>query len=188
MSEEKQTPIGLIVGIVAVVAVVAFVLGKGSGNEQQATKPTEPEKPAEPATPAEPTPPHPDAIEWKGSWYVLLNDKNYSVTQARAKAKSLGAHLPHLDSNEEEKFLIGLAKGAKIPIGAILNESGWTWSDGSNFNYVNWGGGQGARHPAETLGENGDFVILRDGSWSDVDISDESRFACPVVLEWKKTK
>ncbi len=52
MSEEKQTPIGLIVGIVAVVAVVAFVVGKGSGNEQQASKPTEPEKPAEPQEPA----------------------------------------------------------------------------------------------------------------------------------------
>ena len=52
MSEEKQTPIGLIVGIVAVVAVVAFVVGKGSGKDQQASKPTEPEKPAEPQEPA----------------------------------------------------------------------------------------------------------------------------------------
>ena len=39
MSEEKQTPVGLIVAIVAIVsivAVVAFVVGKGSSNNQHA--------------------------------------------------------------------------------------------------------------------------------------------------------
>ena len=52
MSEEKQTPIGLIVGIVAVVAVVAFVVGKGSGNEHQANEATEPATPTEPQEPS----------------------------------------------------------------------------------------------------------------------------------------
>jgi hypothetical protein len=144
-----------------------------------------------PATPTDSTKPEgskPDvtnAVKWNGHWYALVNDKDYTITEARAKAKALGGHLPYINSKEEEEFILSLAGEYRVAIGLILLKDGWRWGDGSKISYANWGDGgeQGKRHPHETLGESGDFVILRDKAWADINAGDQRRVR--LILEWE---
>lgn len=59
MSDERQTPVGIIVTVVAVIAVIAYAINRGGGGEQQANnsegpaKLNQPEKPSQPQKPAD---------------------------------------------------------------------------------------------------------------------------------------
>ena len=57
--------------------------------------------------------PKPDvvnAVKWKGHWYALFDDKAYTITEAREKAKMLDGHLPYINSKEEEVYILKMVK------------------------------------------------------------------------------
>ena len=190
MSEEKSSSIGTMIVVAIAAGLIGYVIGKPASPKLQANALGTSEKSAEPEKPVEPQKPDvANAVKWKGHWYALVDDNDYTITEARDKAKALGGHLPYINSKEEEEFILSLAGDKRVAIGLILLEDGWRWGDGSKISYANWGGGgeQGKRHPHETLGESGDFVILRDKAWADITKDDEQGLGYRVrlILEWE---
>ena len=57
MSEEKQTPVGIILAIAAVVAVIVYAVSSGGDKGEQANNPEAPAKPSQSKKPAEPQEP-----------------------------------------------------------------------------------------------------------------------------------
>ena len=176
LSEEKSSSIGTMIVVAIAAGLIGYVIGKPNQAQEEASKPTEPAKPDVP-----------HAVKWNGHWYALVDDKDYTITEAREKAKALGGHLPYINSKEEEELILFLAKEKRAAIGLVLSKDGWSWGDGSKIDYINWGEGgvQGKRHPNETHGESGDFVILRDKAWVDINKGHESDYRVRLILEWE---
>ena len=60
--------------VVAIAAgLIGYVIGKPNQAQEEASKPTEP---------TEPDVPH--AVKWNGHWYALVDDKDYTITEAKA--------------------------------------------------------------------------------------------------------
>ena len=102
MSEEKSSSIGTMIVVAIAAGLIGYVIGKPNQAQEEASKPTEPAKPDVP-----------HAVKWNGHWYALVDDKDYTITEAREKAKALGGHLPYINSKEEEELILSLAKEKK---------------------------------------------------------------------------
>ena len=71
---------------------------------------------------------------------------------------ALQADLTSIHSSEENKFLTNLSGGKSFWLGGKL---GWSWSDGTPWDYQNWGPGEPSGD-GECL-ENKD----KEGKWND---------------------
>lgn len=105
MSEEKQTPVGIILAIAAVVAVIVYAVSSGGGKDQQANNPEAPAKPSQPKKLAEPQEP---AFMKEGlvAYYPFngnAKDESGNENDGEVKGAALAADR-HGESNQAYSF------------------------------------------------------------------------------------
>lgn len=112
------------------------------------------------------------AVPFKDKWYrVVLG--NYSWTEAKAEAESLGGRLVCINSEAEQAFLVKLTgRAVRVWVGATDDhkENDWRWLDGTPVDRSLWAGGE----PNNGMGgEN--FAELRfNGKLNDTSRSDRT--------------
>ena len=107
--------------------------------------------------------------------------------QAYRFCEKKGGHLATINSNEENDFIVELAKsrsdnlwvGAKTP-----DSEKWFWITGEEFNYNNWDDGE----PNNLNGNQDALQIYVSGKWDDVASSDKHVFVCEYDNKIDSTK
>jgi len=124
---------------------------------------------------------------WKGFKENCYQYVDTAMTWAEAEAvcnsKILGGgpvHLASVHSEEENSFVSSLIKENSWLGGHDRHKDGdWTWSDGSPFNYRNWGKGepnnQGASKDEDCLEL---YTSKYSNEWNDVSCSRKMKFVC----------
>ncbi len=86
-----------------------------------------------------------EAVNYNGHAYMLYDD-SLSWPKAKIFCENLGGHLVTINSQEEQNFLIDLAKSStkkNLWIGAKTDSSGiYTWVTEEEFSYTNWAPGE----------------------------------------------
>jgi hypothetical protein len=136
--------------------------------------------------------------EFKGHKYLVIHSaKNFTYVEAQALAFALGGHLPYVESEEENNFILRLVSDerywtsinkevARIPLGATdkKEEGKWFWNDGQPLTWTNWRAG----HPNNVANQDQMEIIppchpVKDhhGKWEDAD--DVRRSYHTIVIE-----
>lgn len=77
----------------------------------------------------------PEAVYFNGNAYVLYSAQNCTWEQAEAYCESMGGHLATVNSEEEQKFLLGW-KGYTYYLGGYKDSGGtWRWVTGEPWTY-----------------------------------------------------
>jgi hypothetical protein len=121
-----------------------------------------------------------EPISFGGHTYQLMGPAT-TWDSAAARCKELGGHLLHIDSAEENAFVVD---AFVLPYGGIMlgatdaeREGSWRWSDGSRLRYKNWARGE----PNDAEGGEDYAQIWEDGKWNDIG----AFHACEYfVCEW----
>jgi len=131
------------------------------------------------------------AIVWSecyGNWCYYKTPSEMSWPEANMTCVGLGVELASVHSIEENMFLFnfcGYDSDCWIGLTDEQAEGYWEWTDGSNFDYENWGSGQ----PNNYWGQN--YVIFdpsKNGQWNDKGDSHQAHAICmkaasaPVTL------
>ena len=106
-----------------------------------------------------------DAKTFKGRQYKLIPERcSWHVASRRCEA--LGGGLAAVRSNEENRFLTGLAAGRSVWLGATDedDEGGWRWADGAPLTFRNWAAGR----PDNRSGRGHYMSLGPDGAWRDL--------------------
>jgi len=118
----------------------------------------------------------------------LIN--SFHQGESRCKAKVATAHLASIRSTAEHYYVLGMmgrAKEAYIGGRDVNHEGHWTWSDGSAFNYKNWG-------PNEPNNQDGNehcmMMWAYTGKWNDVQCRWPGNYICSYDIQcspgWQK--
>lgn len=109
--------------------------------------------------------------EFNGMCYQLIKVKT-NWTEAIRTCKSAttnpSANLASISDQQTNGFLTKLAKTVSSWIGASRNSDGdWTWTDGTQWNYTNWGKGE-----PNNFANSEDYVLfnwpgIASGMWND---------------------
>lgn len=120
----------------------------------------------------------PDAVYFKGKWYrVYLEGSGWKSSQAKCERN--GGSLALVKVKETHDFLVKLANGRKLLIGASNYKNGvWTWVDGTIMGYQPWDRGQ----PNNVGGKEHCLSMGPKGAWYDVE--DNSDWSQGYVCEW----
>ena len=98
-------------------------------------------------------PPHPNAVEWNGHWYLLVENTS-SWENAKSECEKLGGYLTIIDNESENEFLRNMVLEHKavsdavtkykshvfLHIGCLRSseKNGWEWINGKSVDYSNW--------------------------------------------------
>jgi serine/threonine-protein kinase len=134
----------------------------------------------EPAAPAAwPAHAPPDAAEFRGHYYKVIDEK-VSWADARRRCEELGGHLATIGDEQEQDFLSKLSKlGANLWVGMARGEvkGSWAWVTGEPAAYAAWGPEQ----PNEKSAAVAVFLRPSHGCrWNDIPLDAANRFVC----EW----
>nr|CDJ81559.1 C-type lectin domain containing protein [Haemonchus contortus] len=95
---------------------------------------------------------------------------------------SIGGHVVSISSGYENAMLSESAQGQKIATFYIgfnrLSTDTWSWSDGSSYNYTNWGTGE----PAD--GTTCAVQNSKDGTWKSVSCNSAYAYVCAVTASF----
>ncbi|PIK48587.1 putative alpha-N-acetylgalactosamine-specific lectin-like [Apostichopus japonicus] len=112
----------------------------------------------------------------------------WSEAVDRCHNSSNNGHLVHIDNEEENTEVYAILYEANrgyeyiwIGIHDSEKEGVWTYEDGSNLTYVNWGNGE----PTGGWGYEEDCGVIRFGDYNDITCEEKYRFCCEyyVVIE-----
>ena len=113
-----------------------------------------------------------DAMEFNGHTYMVY-DTSLSWSEAKVFCENLGGHLVTINSEEEQQFLIELAKLSSkknLWIGAKSDKNGtYSWITGETFEYTNWAENEpnnvfNSQFTAMMYTQNSSHIA---GSWND---------------------
>ena len=121
-----------------------------------------------------------DARFFGGKWYKVYSG-HISWHNARDKCVVLGGRLANVPDERTQAFIVGLADGKTLWLGATDEKmkGQWVWSDGSTMKFKAWND----NHPLEMRGF--DYLwIIRDGRWNDA--PDKDSGGVGFICEWEK--
>ncbi|CAI5648879.1 unnamed protein product [Oreochromis niloticus] len=89
----------------------------------------------------------PPGWTWFGGRCFIFNSSQKIWTDAESSCETLGGHLASFHSTAEYTFIRGLTHTAagsykEAWVGGRKNETVWMWSDGSQFDFINWASGE----------------------------------------------
>ena len=136
--------------IISVLCVISLALGYLSGLKDE-------ESPfnssGETNAGTQTLPPHPNAVEWNGHWYLLVENTS-SWENAKSECEKLGGYLTIIDNESENEFLRNMVLEHKavsdavtkykshvfLHIGCLRSseKNGWEWINGKSVDYSNW--------------------------------------------------
>ena len=122
-----------------------------------------------------------EAIEWKGHFYLMYDDK-VDWGEAMARCKKLHGHLVTITSKEENDFALQLAGKEYCWIGATdeKTEGQWRWVTDEPFTFKGWWPGR-----PDNANSREDYAVCRieskGGGWGDI----HGTFKCHFICEWE---
>jgi hypothetical protein len=125
-----------------------------------------------------------DAVAFGGHWYKVFIEAG-SWHEKKARCEAMGGYLACIETEEEQRFIAGLADNQYLSLGATDEgeEDTWVWVNGAVFDYACWMGGQ-----PNNWGECEHFLATYDGGdWVDV-AADGDDFWMPTgfICEWEE--
>ncbi|XP_078616305.1 echinoidin-like [Branchiostoma floridae x Branchiostoma japonicum] len=123
-------------------------------------------------------------IPWEGACYRFF-DHALSWRQAERMCALFASNVVSIHSPEENNFVYGLTAHyvrTWIGLNDINADGEFTWTDGTDENYLNWAPGQ----PDEAY--NGEDCVEfwdkgAEGEWNDLDCGALRPFTCKIPLE-----
>ncbi|XP_066304553.1 uncharacterized protein [Branchiostoma lanceolatum] len=103
---------------------------------------------------------------------------------ARAVCQANGGDLVSINTPSESAYITGrvasVTNMATMWIGAHdqTTEGGWSWVDGSPFNFLNWGGGE--PNNAGNGGEDCTEIAVTTGNWNDLNCDNLRGYICEM--------
>jgi hypothetical protein len=122
-----------------------------------------------------------DAASFGGHKYKVY-DQDVSWHEAKKHCEKLGGHLATVASKEEHEFIMDLADGQYVYLGATdeKEEGKWVWVDGTKWEFTAWLGGQ----PNNSFGSE-HYLSTYEGGWNDAAVAgDEDWMPTGYVCEW----
>uniref|UniRef100_A0A8D0CSC9 C-type lectin domain-containing protein n=1 Tax=Sander lucioperca TaxID=283035 RepID=A0A8D0CSC9_SANLU len=129
-----------------------------------------------------------DAVsEWSSGLSSSPHGHRVRIPRARSTffCQSAGGHLASINSDAEHRFIryyIKQVTGENPPawIGGhdLVQEGIWMWTDGSQFYYQSWGGGE----PNNCCGGENCLLINWRDNWNDGTCSSQLPFVCSKNL------
>ncbi|XP_039460668.1 L-rhamnose-binding lectin CSL1-like isoform X3 [Oreochromis aureus] len=89
----------------------------------------------------------PPGWTWFGGRCFIFNSSQKNWTDAESSCETLGGHLASFHNTAEYTFIRELTHTAagsykEAWVGGRKNETVWMWSDGSQFDFINWASGE----------------------------------------------
>jgi len=148
-------------------------------------------QPGQPLTPAPVTPAPPsrpgtpsvgaDAKPFGGHWYKFFPEGRGRISwkEAKGRCEAAGGYLAVITSDQENKFVSGLAGGKRTWLGGTDEdtEGRWRWVNGERFVYSKW-----ARNEPSGDAGKGHYMMLYRGTWNDSILRDGN--VAGFVCEW----
>uniref|UniRef100_I3KC15 C-type lectin domain-containing protein n=1 Tax=Oreochromis niloticus TaxID=8128 RepID=I3KC15_ORENI len=117
---------------------------------------------------------------WFGGRCFIFDSSQKNWTDAESSCETLGGHLASFHSTAEYTFIRGLIytaagsyKEAWVGGRKNVSETVWMWSDGSQFNFINWASGE-----PNNSGGNNCIQINYGDNVNDVECKWNSSFVC----------
>ena len=130
--------------------------------------------------------PEPCAPDWSFSentnlcykFVNILTNWNDAINTCKSSIENPSAKLASIPDKSTNDFLSRLATTVSSWIGASKNSDGdWAWSDGSGWNYTNWGSGEPSSGNATLFNWPGSFL----GKWKTQMSND---YLAPVLCQY----
>ena len=130
--------------------------------------------------------PEPCAPDWSFSentnlcykFVNILTNWNDAINTCKSSIENPSANLASIPDKSTNDFLARLATTVSSWIGASKNSDGdWAWSDGSGWNYTNWGSGEPSSGNATLFNWPGSFL----GKWKTQMSND---YLAPVLCQY----
>ncbi|MAS94031.1 MAG: hypothetical protein CMO55_12620 [Verrucomicrobiales bacterium] len=114
-------------------------------------------------------PPPADAIPFRQSRYKVIEMQGVGWEYARRECERLGGRLASVPDEETHQFLLELAKGRRVWLGATDKglEGDWVWLDGTPITFYAWDRTDGRRLPDNWRGREHYLVMIESGFWND---------------------
>ena len=103
-------------------------------------------------------------------------DESLTWETAKIKCTNAGGNLASIQSSDENEFIFQLAGKGPAWLGGndLKTEGEWTWSDGSQWLYKNWGNGE----PNNAGGEDCLEIGNLGSKWNDYPCSRKVKAIC----------
>jgi hypothetical protein len=125
-----------------------------------------------------------DATEFNGHWYKAVDNK-ISWHDAKKACEELDGYLACIETAKEQEFIVKLANGQYLYLGATdeAKEDTWVWLNGQAWEFTSWMEGQ----PNNYGGDEHYLATYDGGEWVDV-AAEGSGFWMPTgyICEWDK--
>ncbi|MFP4353998.1 MAG: C-type lectin domain-containing protein [Phycisphaerae bacterium] len=125
-----------------------------------------------------------EASAFQGHHYQVF-EMDLTWHEAKAHCEKLGGHLAVIETEAEQLFIVDLADGRYLYLGATdeAEEGTWVWINGAQWDYTDWMSGQ----PNNYGGDEHYLATYDDGYWVDV-AAEGSGFWMPIgfICEWDR--